>query len=223
MLWGTYFFDQGVITNPLVRDAMDAIKRKDFLPPEERSLADDDHPIEIGFGQTNSQPYTVAFMLNLLDPQPGMKVLDIGSGSGWTSAMLAWIVSGHSSNGNGRVYAVERIPELVKWGETNAHAYGFVDSGILTFIQSDGSLGFHEQAPYDRILASASFDVFPEALTEQLSDKGILVVPVERPERGIRKAVKQGTRVHTQFSPGFVFVPMISATHHAKTARRSFS
>jgi len=219
MKWGTYFYHQGMIAHPVVRDAMDVVKREDFLPPEQQSFADEDHPIAIGYGQTNSQPYTVAFMLNLLDPRPAQKILDIGSGSGWTSVLLARIVSQtgtmqrlsqSGAQASGIVYAVERIPELVAFARANAEKYGFVESGVLLFIHSDGSLGLPEHAPFHRILVSAAFQQFPNRLLEQLVDGGVLVVPVDKPERGIVKAVKQGKNVLKQFFPGFVFVPMVS-------------
>lgn len=149
---------------------MSTISRKNFLPPEVRHLADADHPVMIGWNSTNSQPSTVARMLSLLDVQPGDRVLDVGSGSGWTTAILAAL-----AGGEGQVIGVERVPQLVSYGrerlaETGAHAE------IRPAIPD--VLGLPEEAPFDRILVSAQATTIPVQLETQLAEGGRLVVPV---------------------------------------------
>ena len=113
---------QGVLRSPLVEQAFRAIDRKDFVRPEHRAEAYGNYPLPIGEGQTISQPYTVAFMLDLLDPRPGERILDVGAGSGWQAALLAHMVSpmdeSQRMGSRGRVYAMERSPELCRFAKT---------------------------------------------------------------------------------------------------------
>lgn len=157
--------------------AFAAVPRRTFLPPAEHWRADDDAPIPIGHGQTNSQPYTVATMLRLLDVRPRQRVLDVGAGSGWTTALLATLVGP-----GGRVLGLERVPELARWGADNVrrHAAGRTDLGHATLELADpGELGRASAGPWDRILVSAMAHGLPEALVDQLTDDGRLVCPVD--------------------------------------------
>lgn len=131
-----------------IEQAFRTVRRADFVAAELREAADVDAPLPIGFGQTISQPTTVKFMLSWLDARPGDEVLDVGSGSGWTTALLAHIVGPH-----GIVYAVERIPQLVKFGRDNCGRLGIEN---VFFFQAGGEYGLREHAPYARILVSAS-------------------------------------------------------------------
>lgn len=154
-----------------VREAMQAVRRRDFLPEQERDLADIDSPLPIGYEQTNSQPTTVANMLTLLDVQPGQRVLDVGAGSGWTTALLGWLVGP-----SGHVLGLEIEPELARWGAGNLAAY---DMGWTSLETADPDvLGRPEEGPYDRILVSAAATTLPESLADQLADGGLMVVPV---------------------------------------------
>lgn len=171
--------------DPLER-AFTAVERADFLPAEAHGLASVDAPLSIGHEQTNSQPSTVRAMLTLLDVDPGHRVLDVGAGSGWSSALL-----GHLVGSEGAVIGVERIPELVSRATraNAARAQPWVEIRQAT----PGVLGAPEDAPFDRILVSAMAKTLPESLVEQLGEDGVMVVPVAgrmlRVRRG-RKGVK---------------------------------
>lgn len=145
--------------------------REEFLRPGERRSASYDGPLPIGLGQTNSQPSTVAAMLRLLDVQPGHKVLDVGSGSGWTTALLARL-----TGPTGRVLGVELEPDLVEFGGSNLARAGLAWAGIHEAVP--GVLGLPGAAPYHRILVSAMARTLPDELVEQLHTGGVMVVPV---------------------------------------------
>lgn len=187
----------GVLNSKSVRGAFEAIHRVDFLPPAQKPISQSDRPIPIGHGQTNSQPYTVAFMLKLLRVQPGDKILDVGSGSGWTTALLA-----HMTGSSGSVIGVELVPELAEIGQKNLAKYSYKHAVIK---QATAKLGRSEQAPYDRILVSAKAQEIPEELISQLKVGGIMVIPVDSSILQITKNKKLEIEEHF----GFIFVPLI--------------
>jgi protein-L-isoaspartate(D-aspartate) O-methyltransferase len=154
-----------------VADAFDAVPRAGFLPAGARGRADFDGPIPIGAGQTNSQPRTVDAMLRLLKVGHGHTVLDVGSGSGWTTALLA-----HLTGPSGTVLGVELEPELAAWGAENLARTGSRWARIESALP--GVLGDPEHGPYDRILVSAQARTLPEELLAQLWPGGVLVAPV---------------------------------------------
>ncbi|HSI26604.1 MAG TPA: protein-L-isoaspartate O-methyltransferase [Aeromicrobium sp.] len=155
-----------------LRDAFAVVARSDFLRPEDRRFAETDAPLGIGWGQTNSQPRTVFAMFELLDVQPGQRVLDVGSGSGWTTALLAHLVGS-----GGLVVGVELEPHLVEFGAANLAKY---DYPCATIRQSPPDvLGAPDEAPFDRILVSAEAPTLPPALVAQLGVGGVLVIPVK--------------------------------------------
>lgn len=154
-----------------VTAAFDATPRRDFLPRGVRRRASYDGPLEIAAGQTNSQPRTVDDMLRLLDVRPGQRVLDVGAGSGWTTALLAHLVGP-----SGSVLGVELEPELVSFGGRNLAS---TDRPWATIrLATPGVLGDPDGAPYDRILVSAEPAELPQPLVDQLADDGVLVIPV---------------------------------------------
>ncbi len=154
-----------------VSAAFAAWPRGRFLPERNRSRAAYDGPLEIGQGQTNSQPRTVEAMLRLLDVRPGHRVLDVGAGSGWTTALLAHLVGP-----SGSVLGVELEPQLVAFGSANLAA---TEQPWASLRQAEeGVLGWPEEAPYDRVLVSAEPATLPAALVEQLAEDGVMVIPV---------------------------------------------
>ena len=179
------------------------IKREDFLPEDLKHLAYLNEALPIGYGQTISQPLVVAFMLEKLDPRPGEKILDIGAGSGWTSALLAEIVGE-----KGKVIAIEIIPELVEFGKKNASKYNFIEKGRVKFICGDGTKGYAQDAPYDKILCSASAKEVPNAWKEQLRIGGKIITPIKNSIVELTKIDEK--EFQTLEYPGFVFVPLIS-------------
>lgn len=194
---------QRYLKTPLIIEAFRKIKREDFVPESLKGEADVNAPLSIGWGQTISQPLTVAFMLELLQPEPEDEILDIGSGSGWQTAMLAYIVGE-----KGKVFAVERIPELMKFGKENMEKYNFAEKGIISFIYGDGSRGLKMEAPFDKIIAAAAAEEIPEAWKEQLKIDGRLVTPVKS---SIWLLIKKSDKeFKEQEFPGFAFVPLIS-------------
>jgi protein-L-isoaspartate(D-aspartate) O-methyltransferase len=154
-----------------VAEAFEACPREAFLPEHERRHASYDGPIDIGWGQTSSQPRTVESMLRLLDVHPGQRILDVGSGSGWTTALLA-----HLTGPTGRVLGVELEPDLVDIGTRNLDAQETPWASIHE--ARPGTLGLPDAAPYHRILVSAMARELPDELVAQLHTGGVMVVPV---------------------------------------------
>ena len=187
------------LKTPIIIDAFRKIKRIDFLKKETKNLAEINEALPIGYGQTISQPLTVAFMMENLQPRAGQKILDIGSGSGWTTALLAQI-----AGNKGKVIAVEIVSELKEFGEKNVSKYNFKN---VEFICDDGSEGYKKEAPFDRILASASAEEIPELWKEQLKIGGRIVASVKN---SIWTLVKKSENDFQEIEhSGFVFVPLV--------------
>ena len=142
-------------------------------------------------------------MLELLQPEKGNKILEIGSGSGWQTALLAHMVSG-----GGKVFAVELIPELMAFGRKNVAQYGFIKKGIVEFHSLNATKGMPEDAPFDRIISAASGHDLPLACKEQLKIGGRIVAPVKDAIHLIIK--KSEIEFEESIYPGFAFVPLIS-------------
>jgi protein-L-isoaspartate(D-aspartate) O-methyltransferase len=183
---------------PELIEAFLSVDRIRFVPERYRDNAYHDGPFPIDHGQTISQPYTVAFMLELLNPHKEHSILDIGSGSGWTTALLAHVVGN-----NGRVRGIERVPELVTLGQDNLAAFNFPHASIE---QSGELLGTPGEV-YDRILVSAAAAELPDTLCKQLKPRGILVIPVGM---NILKVSKDSLgQVEVGHHGCFSFVPLI--------------
>jgi len=223
----------GWLKTPQIISAFRKVQRVDFLPDHLKELAELNEALPIGGGQTISQPLVVAFMLELLQPETDDKVLDVGSGSGWTSALLAHIVSGGElkskiiphpfSKGegqkgtsssqarakiSGRVIAIEIVPELLEFGKQNVSRYNFIEKGIVKFICADGSKGYPGEAPFDKILASATAQFVPQSWKEQLKTGGRIVAPIGSSIWLLNKKTEK--KFEEIEYPGFVFVPLIT-------------
>ncbi|NTV55154.1 MAG: protein-L-isoaspartate O-methyltransferase [Candidatus Moranbacteria bacterium] len=193
---------QGYLKSDALIEAFSHIRREDFVPEELAAEAETNIPLPIGYGQTISQPLTVAVMLELLDVKAGQKVLDVGSGSGWSSALL-----GYAVGEEGLVVAIERIPELYDFGKKNIDKFGFVSLKRVKCVLGNGADGYPEEAPYDRILVSASSEEIPEAYKKQLAVGGKMVIPIYNSLAYIEKRGEDD--FYIERFPGFVFVPLI--------------
>lgn len=187
------------ITNPLVLDAMRKIPRHLFVPPPYTSSAYTDAPLPIGDRQTISQPYIVALMTELLEPEYEDRVLEIGAGSGYQAAILASLVR--------QVTTIERIPAVADLARKNLARLGLKNVSI---IEGDGTGGYRQNAPYNGIIITAATPNVPPPLIDQLDEEGILVAPVG--ERDIQELITlkkhQGKTVQSSHG-GVRFVPLI--------------
>jgi len=174
------------------------IDRADFVLDRTAQDIYEDYPLPIGHGQTISQPRTVAMMMEMLEPKEGDKILDIGSGSGWTTALLGFIVGD-----KGSVTGLERINALVKFGNANLEKYNLKNVKI---IPSEDELGIVGEK-FDRILVSAAASEFPQKLVQQLKPGGKLVIPVGNSIYEITK--KEDGELEGKEHYGFTFVPLI--------------
>jgi len=201
---------EGWLKTSNIIEAFLKIKRVDFLPEDIKNLAELNEALPIGSGQTISQPLVVAFMLELLEPYLGDKILDIGSGSGWTTALLGEIVGP-----KGKVVAIEIVPEIKEFGERNVAKYNFIKKGIVEVILGDGSKGYsnftsHPEFAegFDKILASASAEKIPQAWKDQVKIGGRIVTPIGNSIWLFQKESESQFK-ETEY-PGFAFVPLIT-------------
>ncbi len=188
------------ITTPLVLDAMSRVPRHRFVPEAQRISAYGDHALSIGCQQTISQPYIVALMTDTLDLRPGDRVLEVGTGSGYQTAILAEMGMD--------VFTIERIPELYEQAKACLESLGYAAHCLL----GDGTYGWPEFAPYNGIIATAAPDEIPPALLEQLADGGRLVIPVG-PRHGYQtlwKVIRRGDDIQKLDLGGVAFVPFIT-------------
>ncbi len=190
------------VHDPRVLDAMARVPRHTFLPPEYIHDAYKDHPVSIGFGQTISQPYIVAFMTEALQLEPSHRVLEIGTGCGYQTAVLAELVA--------EVYSVEVIPALAERARQSLSDLGYQNVDVKI---DDGYRGWPEHAPYDRIVGAAAPEDIPRALFEQLADGGILALPIGVADQELHVVRRRGERLDTLATLPVRFVPMV------KTAR----
>ncbi|MDD2652296.1 MAG: methyltransferase domain-containing protein [Sulfurimonas sp.] len=193
-----YLIGVGALRSSGIIEAFRNVDRADFVHNRETFDIYEDYPLAIGHGQTISQPRTVAMMMEMLSPQVGQSILDIGSGSGWTTALLAYIVGE-----DGLVVGVERVSELVKFGSDNLKKYKFKNAKI---VEAGDELGLRG-GKFDRILVSAAADEFPYELAKQLNIGGKIVIPVQNSIYEMTKE-KNGELGGVEHY-GFTFVPLI--------------
>lgn len=193
----------GYIKTDQVRQAMEKVPRHIFVPEEMQRFAHADTPIQIGSGgQTISAPHMVAMMLELMELEKGMTVLEIGCGSGYHAALVAYLVGAQ-----GQVYTIDIVEELTENAKKHIAQVGLHDRIDVLF--ADGSKGLPEHAPYDRIMAACSASEVPQPLMDQLKDPGIAIIPVGSGYTQSLAYVKKidGEVVKKNY-PGVVFVPM---------------
>lgn len=188
-----------LLKSPQIIKAFEEIDRKEFVPEMFKESAYMDAPLDIGSDQTISQPSTVAFMLEHLSPQKGEKILDIGTGSGWTTALLCHIVGEEGS-----VTGLERVRMLVEMGKQNL--LKFCQNGHCTIENASDALG-RPGEKFDKILVSAAAEKLPETLVEQLNVGGKLVIPVQNSIDIVTKTGEDETETESIY--GFRFVPLI--------------
>ncbi len=187
------------VTDPEVLRVMRTVPRHEFVPPEAIDQAYDDHPLAIGYGQTISQPYIVAWMTELLELGPGEKVLEIGTGSGYQAAILAEL-------GYVDVYTIEIVPELAVSAARRLQKLGYDQVHVK---QGDGYYGWAEFAPFDAIIVTAAPDHLPAPLAAQLAEGGRLVIPIGPPGsyQSLWKFVQEQGELRAYNMGGVVFVP----------------
>lgn len=181
-----------------VLEAMRRVPRHRFVPADQVPLAYANRPLPIGYGQTISQPYIVAYMTLLAEPEPSDRVLEIGTGSGYQAAVLAEIVD--------RVYTIEIVPELARTAQQRLEQLRYANIEVR---QGDGYFGWEEEAPFDAVVVTAASEHIPPMLIEQLADQGRMVIPVGSPYRTqtLMLIEKQGDELITRSVAPVRFVP----------------
>jgi len=203
-----YLKREGIIRSKDVEEAFLAIPREFFVPEHLKEYAYQDTPLPIGFGQTISAPHMVAIMTEELSVEPGNRVLEIGTGSGYQAAILAYIVS---KDPRGHVYTIERIAGLAKRALMNIARAKPELLDFITIAIGDGTLGLEPFAPFDRIIVTAASPKIPEPLLRQLKPMGRMVIPVgDRWEQVLQIVTKdEKGRIHIRNSTPCIFVPLI--------------
>lgn len=170
---------RGYVSDEKAFDAFMRVPRELFVTEKQMSSAYFDHPLPLmNTGQTISAPHMTVMILDYLELEPGYKILEIGAGSGYQAALIAAVIGANKDN-PGHVYSIEIVPDLVKFARNNLEKAGFSD--LVTVIEGDGTLGYEEQAPYDRVIITAAGPVVPPPLIKQLCVNGTLVIPLGRP------------------------------------------
>ncbi len=193
--------DYGFLTNEKVESAFRTIPRHEFVVPSELARAYYNEPLSIMNNQTISQPGVVSRMTEWLDVQDGQKILEIGTGSGWQTAILSYMV------GNGTVYSIERLPELVNFARENLEKLRIDNVHV---ILGDGSMGYPEESPYDRIIITAACTEIPLPLLEQLDENGLIIAPVGDLSQSMILLKKiSGEIVEIKNESNYIFVPLL--------------
>lgn len=193
-----YLAREGITSSRVLR-AIRRVPREEFVPEDQRRLASGDHPLPIGYGQTISQPYVVAYMTEQLDIRPDDRVLEIGTGSGYQAAILAELTR--------NVFSVERIEKLAVRARETLDRLGY--SWVSTECRN-GYRGWLEHAPYNRIIVTAAANHIPDPLVTQLADGGRLIIPVgRRDHQNLELIEKRSTKLQQTTLLPVRFVPFI--------------
>ncbi|MFH0953284.1 MAG: protein-L-isoaspartate(D-aspartate) O-methyltransferase [Verrucomicrobiota bacterium] len=188
------------IRSPAVLAAMDKVRRHRFIPADYLGLANPygDHPCPIGYGQTISQPYIVAYMTERIDPKPGEKILEIGTGSGYQAAILSEL--------GADVYTIEIIPELAEHARKILGSEGYTNVHVLA---GDGYKGWPEHAPFDAVIVTCAPGEVPQALVDQLKEGGRMILPLGVGFQRLVILRKKGGKTEIEEDLPVAFVPMI--------------
>ena len=197
-----YIKEIGYLKSKHVEEALRKIPRYKFIPEGIKHLASRDTPLSIGYNQTISQPSTVVLMTEALDVRKGQKILEIGTGSGWQASILSYLVGE-----KGFVYTIEIIKELADFAKTNIKKLGIKNVEVLI---KDGSEGFKERAPFDRIIVTAACPDIPKPFIEQLKQEGMMVIPFGNmylQEMYVVKKIRN--KIEKKSIGNFMFVPLL--------------
>ena len=188
------------IRDPRVLEAMEWVPRHEFVPSDLVEMAYDDRALPIGFEQTISQPYTVAYMCQEAHIDPGEKVLEVGTGSGYAAAVLSLLAS--------EVHTVERIAGLLEQARERLERLGYAN--VHAYLD-DGTLGLQQEAPFDAILVAAGAETLPDAFLEQLAEGGRLLIPLgPSASQQMTRITRHGDRFERESLGSFGFVPLVS-------------
>jgi protein-L-isoaspartate(D-aspartate) O-methyltransferase len=201
---------RGYLYTEAVINAMLEVPREIFVPSGHENHAYVDSPLGTCEGQTISAPHMNAMMCEYLDLSPGLNVLEIGTGSGYHAALCAYIVAKPDKNGiKGHVYTIERIDKLVEFAKKNLLKAGYHND--VNVILGDGTIGFAEKSPYDRILVTAAGPKIPEPIIAQLKMGGKICIPIgrEHSSQDLIVGLKTENSLEIEYKCGVIFVPLI--------------
>ena len=207
--------NNGYIKSNEMERAFRTVPREEFVKPDTRNHAYRDSPLPIGLGQTISAPHMCVIMCEALQLKPGLKILEVGAGSGYHAALCAEMVAPRTTPTSGHVYTTEIVTGLIDFARGNLARSGYDDR--VTLIHTDGGIGLPEYAPFDRILVAAAAPSIPEPLIDQLSPNGIMLIPVG--EKGFFQELmmvekdEEGRIVQKRWG-GVAFVPLTGEYGH---------
>lgn len=193
---------EGVIKSERVKRALLAVPREEFVTPEYRMMAYEDRPLPLFHGATISAPHMVAMMCELVEPRPGMKILEVGAGSGYHAAVCAEAIERR-----GKIYTVEIVEELAIYAAQNIERLGYW--GVVEVFHGDGSKGLQRYAPFDAIIVTAAAPRIPKALVDQLADGGVMAIPIQEGiDQILYKVTKSGGSIVKKPVTYVLFVPL---------------
>ncbi|MEM4652024.1 MAG: protein-L-isoaspartate O-methyltransferase [Pyrobaculum sp.] len=193
---------EGIIKSERVRKALLSVPREEFVLPEYRMMAYEDRPLPLFAGATISAPHMVAMMCELIEPRSGMKILEVGAGSGYHAAVCAEAIERR-----GKVYTIEIVKELAVYAAQNIERLGYW--GVVEVFHGDGRRGLERHAPFDAVIVTAAASGIPRTLVDQLRDGGVLVIPVEEGAgQVLYRVVKRGEKIEKRAITYVLFVPL---------------